>query len=456
MSISSILNAGVKGMAATQLATQVSANNIANAATVGYTRRTAVIEPDHALTSGMSSKRVVEPFIQKRLLSAEAGNGEATASRAALDVLDTVFAEGDGTLGTALDDFQVSMQDLTARPQDIATRQQVLANASNLSTAFMNAAAQIDSARADASMRISDDVAQVNQRLHQIAGLGGQIQQAEVNGIEASDLRDRRDLLIREVAGRVPVSTIDHGNGQMTLVLGGSQPLVSVDGKVSELSVTTTGDDEEPRLSMVAAGATIDVTAQVKSGSIGGALSARSGALKQAKDRLDALAYDITNKYNEVHAQGVTLNRTSGLKLFTSSESSTDAAKRFSLSAEIAGQPENIAAASDQDALPSDNRNAIKLADLATQALKVGGKSATEELASLVGFAGSAVQTASQAESFASGALEQIKSLHDNASGVSTDEEMVQIMKYQRAYQASLKVIQVADQMLSDLLQLRG
>ena len=85
-----------------------------------------------------------------------------------------------------------------------------------------------------------------------------------------------------------------------------------------------------------------------------------------------------------------------------------------------------------------------------------GGISVTEALASLVGFAGSAVQNATQAQSFSAGALEQVQALHENASGVSTDEEMISMMKYQRAYEASLKVIQIADQMLSDMINIRG
>ena len=77
MSISGIFNAGVKGMAATQLATQVSANNISNAATVGYTRRTADIEPEQAIIGGVQSRRVIEPYIERRLLNARSSSGEA-------------------------------------------------------------------------------------------------------------------------------------------------------------------------------------------------------------------------------------------------------------------------------------------------------------------------------------------------------------------------------------------
>jgi flagellar hook-associated protein 1 FlgK len=455
MSINGIFNAGVKGMVATQLATQVSAGNISNAATVGYTRRNTSIQPDQSLLTAGNSRRVVEPFIERRMLNARSGSGEAKAERTSLDVLDQVFAEGDGSVGSAIDAFQVSMQNLAARPEDTATRQQVLANANALSTAFGNASAQIATARSDANSRVVEGVAQVNQRLEQISKLTVEIQQSEVNGAEASDLRDQRDLLIGEVAERIPVTVLDQGNGQMSLLLGGSQQLVSPEGKVSELTAVT-GDDGSMRIQKVAAGARVDVTDMVKSGSLGGAMKARQGGLAQAQQRLDQLAFDVAKGYNDVHRAGYGLDGETGRNMFEPIAEVGGAAEAFVVSADIAGEPANIAAASDATMLPSDNRNALALSALSSAPIALGSMTVTEALASLVGFAGSTIQNATQAESFATGALEQVQSLHDNVSGVSSDEEMVAMMKYQRAYEASLKVIQVADQMLTDLLNIRG
>ena len=238
-------------------------------------------------------------------------------------------------------------------------------------------------------------------------------------------------------------------------MLGGSHQLVSADGKVSELS-TVVGDDGGMRIEKIAAGARTDVTNLVNGGSIGGAIKARQGALTQAQTRLDQLAYDIAQKYNEVHAQGYGLDGETGRNLFVQLDGPSGAAEQLAVSSDVAGSPEKIAAATQGDMLPSDNRNSLALAALSSTPFANGGMTVTEALASLVGFAGSAVQSASQAETFATGALEQVQALHDNVAGVSTDEEMIAMMKYQRAYEASLKVIQVADQMLSDLLNIRG
>ncbi len=454
MSINGIMNTGLKGMTATQLATNTASNNISNAATVGYTRRTSAFYPDQALTSNGSSKRVVEPFLQKRLLNAESSAGEAKAQTSAVSVLDQVFAEGDGSIGSALDKFQASVQDLTTRPDDTATRQAVLANAANLSTAFKNANAQINQARQDSNLRVEQGVNQVNTRLEQIGRLGVQIQQSELNGSEASDMRDQRDQLIKEVSAYVPVSVLDQGNGAISLMLGGSHQLVSPDGQVGYLS-TKVGDDGSMTIQKQVAGAMTDVTSQVNGGAIGGELKARSGALADAQNKLDQLAFDTAKAYNDVHSQGVGLDGQTGRNLFTAQAQVAGASNMFEVSEDVAGQPEKIAAADESIGLPSDNRGAMALANVASAPLAMGGMTVSEALASLVGFAGTTVQAAQQQQNFTTGALEQVQSLQDSASGVNTDEEMVNLMKYQRAYQASLKVISVADQMLQDLINIR-
>jgi flagellar hook-associated protein 1 len=453
VSINSILNTGVRGMTASQLGTSVASNNVSNAATVGYTRREANILPDQALVRSNGGSRVVEPFIQKRLLNSQSSSGEASAQRVAVDVLDSVFSEGDGSIGSALDAFQVSMQSLASSPQDSATRQQVLSNGQALSNAFQNASAQIDSARTDAASRATMGVSEVNQRLHQIADIGKEIQAAEGNGAEASDLRDQRDLLIAEVAERVPVQVMEHGNGRISLSLGGAHQMVSPEGDVSEL-VAKASDNGSIRIEKKVAGMMVDVSDTMTSGSIGGQIKASTGPLAEAKQKLDQLAFDVASSYNQVHTEGVGLDGVGGRELFSPAGTVVDAAKNFSVASGMSA--DKIAAATEAGTLPSDNRNALKLAGLAAAPIAFGGQTVTEALASLVGFAGGVVQNASQSETFATGALEQVQSIRDNVSGVSSDEEMVQIMKYQRAYQASLKVIQVADEMYADLLRLRG
>lgn len=454
MSILSILNQGTLGLAANQLASQVTSQNITSAASEGYVRRTTDARVDRALMGETGARRVLDPFLEKRLLSAEASSGQASAERLALDPLDTLFAESEGGLGAALDAFLASLSELSARPNDMAMREQVLGRAGQLAMAFQNTGAGLADARSDANQRIQHGVDEVNVRIRQIGRLGADIAALEVNGREASDLRDQRDLLVREVAERVPVTVLSHDGGGVSVLLGGSQTLVSPDGKVHELS-TARSESGDLQVMKQAAGSYADVTGLLTSGSVGGQIRARDGALTYIAKRLDQLAYDVTEAYNEVHYNAVGLDGASSRNLFEPQGEVAGAAAAFSVSGDVLGQPEALAAATDAASLPSDNRGALALAGLATAPLALGGMTVSEALASLVGGAGMAVQTASQAHAFAEGALTQLTALRDSVSGVSSDEEMVALMRYQRAYEASVRVIQVADEMFGELLRLK-
>lgn len=452
MSLLNLLNIGSIGASAGQAGVNVAASNLSNVATEGYNRRSAAIRPELGLTQS-SQRRIVEPYVERRLLNAQSSAGEAEAEGLTLQTLDIVFTDGAGSMGSALDAFQASMQELASRPNDMAVREQVLGNANNVATAFQNASAGLDQAHLDANERIRGGVDEVNQRLRQVGALSAQINKAEITGNEASDLRDRRDVLVREISERVPVTVVEQGSTGYSLTLNGSQSLVSPEGKVSELTVTDVSGDA--RITKMAAGVAVDVTGLVTSGTVGGSIKARDGALKEMRTKVDQLAFDFVNGYNQVHAAGVGLDSGTGRNVFVPPTGVAGAARNLTVSADVSGQPEKLAAATDVGSLPSDNRNALALSNLSSNRFATGGMTVSESLASMTARAGMAVQNANHAESFSKGALDQVMSLRDNMSGVNSDEEMVSMMRYQQAYSASLQVISVADQMLGELMNLR-
>ena len=458
-----ILGVGANGLASSSFALNVTSQNASNIATEGYSRRSAVIEPIGPPPAGGGGSRangalrVIDPFLERRLLGARSAMSEAAARTRTLGVLDSVFAEGPGGLGQALDAFESAIDELAARPNEPGARAVVLARAEGLAQSFQDAAASLAEARTDANDRIEAEVGEVNERLHRIADLGVQISQAEISGHEASDLRDRRDQLVREVADRVPVTVVEEPSGQISLLLAGSQALVSPDGRVSELSAVPDAATGDVRIAKMAAGASVDVTSLLTSGSISGTIGARDGALATATASLDQLAFDIATAYNAVHSAGVGLDGASGRNLFEPIASVTGAASRLAVSTDVAGRPDLLAAATSAASLPGDNRGALALKALADSATVAGGgtMSAGAALSALIGQVGGALGSARAMEDAASARADQVAQLRESVSGVSADEEMVAMMRLQRAYQASLKVVEVADEMLGELLQLK-
>jgi flagellar hook-associated protein 1 FlgK len=134
----------------------------------------------------------------------------------------------------------------------------------------------------------------------------------------------------------------------------------------------------------------------------------------------------------------------------------TGAAELISLSTSVAGQPRRLAAAQDATALPGDNRNALAMQALASSTVASSGtRTASDAFADVGTEIGTLVRTALRDRDYTDDAKVQIENLRSSISGVSLDEEMLNLTRYQRAYQGSLEVVRVADEMLSTLLALR-
>lgn len=457
MTLHGILGIGRSGMVAAAFGATNASQNATNATTEGYSRRLARFEPEgpwpQAGVRTLGATRIRDRFVERRLLGARSEQGFAEARVGTMEVLDTIFADSPGNLQRALEALQTATTQLTAHPKDPATRIVFLETAASLADAFQRNAERLQSARGDANERIVEGVGEVNQRLRAIGDLSQEISRIEATGGEASDLRDRREQLVREVSDRVPLKVIESGDGHVDVMLAGQRTLVDRDGTVKLLETQTdpaTGD-----VTVDVAGSE-DVTRLLTSGTLGGLVDARDGALADARTGLDQLAFDLSAAFNAVHAAGVGLDGETGRNLFTPLATVDGAALSFGLSADVAGNPDAVAAADDAAELPGDNRNAFELEALFRSEIALGGTATIDgALSTLVGTSASRLQSARFEWDRAEDVVTQVSGLREAVSGVSTDEEMIDLAKFQRAFQASARVIQVADEMLAELVNLK-
>jgi flagellar hook-associated protein 1 len=453
-----VLNAGINGLQAATFGESVTADNASNVGIDGYTRKIAQITPlQPGFSGGAQAKAAIREadfFVDRRLVSSQSLLGESQARAQTLGVFDTVFSSGSGSLSSTLDAFESAISDLASSPSEGAARSTLLQRAEQLAMSFQQSSSDLATARSDANARIVDTVKQVNSLLGRIADLNTQIEGVELAGQDASSAIDRRDVLVREVAKYVPVTVLRASNDRVTLLLSGSLNLVNAeDGRVDPLIAATDASSGDIHIFRVIAGAKEDITDRITSGAIGGMITARDGALKDAQNGLDQLAYDFINGYNSVHAAGVGLDGETGRNLFEPVSGVDGAAANFRVSADLEGYPDHIAAATDALALPGDNRGALALQDLQSSALS-GGRTAADQLQLVVSGAGSALQGSNMDQEHAEAVNEQMVNLRESISGVSSDEEMVSLTRYQRAYQASVKVIEVANTMLDALMNM--
>ena len=192
------------------------------------------------------------------------------------------------------------------------------------------------------------------------------------------------------------------------------------------------------------------------SGSLGGMLAARDGELQQAMSGLDTLAFELAQQVNTIHATGYGLDGLDGRILFENMGVVDGAAANLRLDAGIQGQPEFVAAALDLTTLPGDNRVALSLAALRESSfMGSGNQTAQEFLQTIRGGLGAGLQAAKRDYDLHSSRLTQLTMLRESVAGVSIDEEMIELTKAQRAFEAAAKVIKAGDELLETVLSLK-
>jgi flagellar hook-associated protein 1 FlgK len=298
-------------------------------------------------------------------------------------------------------------------------------------------------------------VSRANALIGEIDQIQTAMKKAEIGGDEASDLRDQRDQRIRELAGLLPITQIDGERGSVSILLDGGTALVRAEGGTSPLGTSTDPTTGLVRVTRNVSGLDEDITARLRGGSIGGLLAARDGALADALSDLDQLAFDVAGAYSAAHSAGFGLDGVAGRRLFEAGATATGAALAFVVSTDVAGQPDRLAAASDPTLVAGDNRNALALTALSSTRFTTSGRTASEALSDLVASVGRAVDGADRDATLLESARSQAWSVRESISGVNSDDEMIALTQYQRAYEASLKVVQTADEMLQELLQMK-
>lgn len=448
-SLFGILSVVRDGLGAQSAAVALTGQNVANANTPGYVRRSAILS-GNASDGGVTYEGVDRSFNQftfGRLVDEQGLAGAANGRSNALAQLEGVVAPETGGIGDQINTFMASLQAFTGSPGDPSVRATVMANAQNLALSFSTTAKGIETSRAAMLSNAQGTASALNQSLSQIAKLNDQIATATANGDDASTLKDQRDKLVSDVADKIGAKTITDARGQVTLFAAGT---TLVDGNTA--SSIEVGTDASNNLQISAHrpdGSSVDVTTYVTSGQLGGIREARDTDATAALNQVDQLAYDFSNKVNAVNSAGYGLDGTTGNNVFTPPATVAGAAANMTVDPSLT--PSKLAASSTAAGLPSGNDVALQLAAIASQPL--GSGTPTERFAGIASSVGNAKQSADNEAQLRSSTVAQAQTMNDSASGVSIDEEMTNLTQYQRAFEASSRVLQTTDQLLQNLIE---
>ena len=450
--LTSTLSIALSALTSEKGAMDATANNVANVNTPGYSRVRAVLTENDPVVlapltfgTGVSLSKLEslrDPILQLRIGQERQSQGELDAFVTAMQQVEVNFQSSSGDLGTQITQFFNSLSQLSTDPVDLSLRQAVLTAAQNVATGFRNTSARLIQQRSSLDLNVVQDVQQVNTLTGQIAELNGQITNLENLGEDASAFVDKRDVLIQQLSSLIDVASIKSDNG-LTLTTSNGTALVA--GEQNFLLATQT--DPSGVQHVVANGA--DITGKLNSGALAGTITVRDNKIPGLLSQLDSLAAGFATAVNTIHRAGFDLNGNAGTDFFNSPPASGQGAAA-ALAVAIT-DPTLLAASSDGS--QGSNGNVLQLAALHDKPL-VSGQTANEFYGNIVFAVGSDVANGSSDLDASKLILQKLQDQRGSISGVSLDEEAANMILFQRAYDASARIVQTVSEMLDTLIQM--
>jgi flagellar hook-associated protein 1 FlgK len=457
----SLFNIGSGALRANQFGLTVTGNNIANVNTPGFTRQEAAFSPSDPQTQGVLPKLSVgqgvtvagvraarDQFVEARL-NVEAGvSGRLTAKRGALLPVEAALNPTEGGVGKALTDFFGAFRSLESQPTSFPLRQSVVQRATQLGAEFRSTVGRLEQIRTETDASLRASVVEANGITARIAALNTEIQIQESVGASPSELIDQRTEAARRLSELTGARVAVNQDGTVAASLADGRPLV-LGGASFALEITSA---PPAGLASVTLGGQ---PVEFASGGVRGAFDAIAFTEREIAN-LNALAVSVADRVNGLHAGGADLSGAAGGAFFTSSDGGPLSAANLVVNPTVRADLRRIAAAA-PGAGTGDGSNARAIANLLTdQTSVVGDRTGTFSsiFGSFVQDAGDAVKSAETDIAAQQLVLSQLESQRNAVSGVSIDEEAVNLLRFQRGFEAAARFLRVADEVTQTILSL--
>ena len=450
MSISQLLNIGQQGLSAYQQALAVTSNNISNANNTNYSRQKVVLGSQTPNTgskgflgAGVKMEdvtRVKSNLTDSQLRQYYSQNSMATKQSSYLSQVESMLNEpGDSGLSSLVNKFFNSWSELAVTPDSLPLRQNVTQAAQQMTGKLQTIYEGIQQIKPDMKTEADTTVKAINDGLKNIQTLNTQIYQAKIAGSTPNDLMDSRDKAINDLSKLANINVTFDKDNTAIVSMGG---IMAVD-KSNAMEFHAV--EENGHLKVKTSDGSTSMALQ--GGELGSITQLYNTVLPGLQKKLDDTANKIMLQVNKLHTTGSTLDTPpqTGLNFFDSYKDGV-----LSINKDIVNDPKKIAASS--DGTSGNNTIASQIANLQDQKLS-DGFTIGDTYASFVNDVGTSIQASNQTADSTDLVIQQLESQKANYSGVSVDEEMINILKYQRSYDASAKVIKMANDIFQTLLQ---
>lgn len=467
------LGMGTRALQVQQRGVETAGHNLANVNNPGYARQRVLLRTGNALPTSSGPvgtgvqvsqvQQVRDALLDQRVASEASVSGYWLAQQKALqytqsELGQTIDRQTSGAEGAAasagaqrglaegLQDLFNAFHSVATSPTSIADRQVLVQKAQSLAQRFNLTDERLAEVRSLLNEQLETDVTAANGLLTSIAALNDDILNIELgaSGGAANDLRDLRQEKLETLARLVKVDAVEDSSGGLNLSINGT---AMVTGKVLNDTLQTYDPGTGGLLLRTTTGA---APLTPSSGSIQGAVDARDGALANLRSQLDAAAGELVTRVNALHTAGFSLTGTTGAAFFTGTSAST-----ITLNAALIANPSLVQAAGVSGAV-GDNRVALALAQLAdTRIAALGNQTFQQDYAQTVASLGQSLASANEQVSDQDAVSAMLSQQRAAVSGVSLDEEMADLVRFQKAYAASAKLITTVDELLETVVNMK-
>ncbi len=299
---------GLRALLSAQRSMDIIGQNVANAATEGYSRRVSVLSPTDPISLSSGSfgtgvtigdvRRVHDGLLESRIRVQRQAVGQAATERELLTFLDGYFTDIDGSgVSGRLSDFFGAVSGATAGPGDSTLQGELIQAGVSLSLGFRQMSTQISSVAEDARSTLSSTVDQINAYAKEIASLNGKITASAASGAEPSGLFDTRERLVQELSELVDVQALERGQGTTDILVDGH--LLVGGSRAGELSLKLLTDGSAELSSETG------VPMEIRGGKLRGLLNVAQEVIPSHLQQLDEVARTMILEVNRIHSTGV-------------------------------------------------------------------------------------------------------------------------------------------------------
>ena len=443
------------GLTAQQRAMEVMGYNISHANDTNYKRQKVVAVEGAVLAtsqeagttgttqtgSGVQSgdvQRVVDNLVETRLRIANSGASQWDYMSTTMTEIESAVDEpSDSGLESSIDDFWDSWDSVATSPDETDARNDLIQKTDTMCQQMQYVYSELKDIKTDVNKAISADADQINLIANEISQLNSQIGSLQSGQMPVNDLLNKRDGLVTDLAKIVSINQTGEDPQSFIISIGG-RVLVQGTNVTEVKSVTDTSGNSNIQWS------DDGTSVQIDSGELAAMTDLRDNKIPGYLSSLDNLATTLVSEVNTLHKTGTDLDGNAGGDFFK--EGTT--AANIALDDGVADDPNKIAAASDGSS--GGGTVASEIADL-----KETGSANTiyNNFVTTVGTDTSVASTQLSAHNLT---VTQYQSQEQSISGVSLDEELTNMIKFQQAYSASAKVLTAMDSMLTTLMNIQA